>query len=213
MVAFLPHQAWLSVDAIARVFYRRIGQPPQAAGMADGGPRASGGAPAQERDVPAVAGDFRLFRRRSRSCFCWKAQFAPTSVFVILWAVSPLLMRWMAKPAPSLARKKLSAAETHFLRRIGARNLALLRRSGRARHELAAAGQHATGAARGSGAANVAHQYRSLAYGRAGGARFRLPDAGRILPGAARAPWKRWAAWSATRGICSTGTTRARWSR
>ncbi len=35
MIAFLPHQAWLSVDAIVRAIYRRGISRRQSAGMAD----------------------------------------------------------------------------------------------------------------------------------------------------------------------------------
>ena len=64
MVAFLPHQAWLSVDAIVRVYLPSLRQPPQAARMADGRARKIGGTPSPECHVPPVAGDFRAFPPR-----------------------------------------------------------------------------------------------------------------------------------------------------
>ena len=64
MIAFLPHQAWLAVDAIARVFYRRRsaiasfwnGEPPSA--------REAEAHRHQERDLPAVADRSPVFLSR-----------------------------------------------------------------------------------------------------------------------------------------------------
>ncbi len=117
MVAFLPHQAWLSVDAIARVFYRS--------------------SISRRRLLEWQTADRAIAQRHHHRNATWRqllviaalsapltialvleGQFAPTSVFVLLWAVSPLLMRWMARPAPTLARRKLNSQETLFLRRV-----------------------------------------------------------------------------------------------
>ena len=88
----------------------------------------------------------------------------------------------MGKPARSLARKELSGAETRFLRDAGPGNLALLRRPGGARIELAAARQHPIGVAGRGGATHFADKHRSLVYRGAGRAGFRLPYRRRILP-------------------------------
>ena len=107
------------MDAIARVYYRTLGQPPQASGMADRRPRQGRGAPSQERDVPAVAHRSPAFPRRSTIVLLVEGEFAPTSFFVVLWAVSPLLMHWLRQPGPVAAPGKSSAREeTHFLRGV-----------------------------------------------------------------------------------------------
>jgi cyclic beta-1,2-glucan synthetase len=117
MIAFLPHQAWLAVDAISRVFYRRSvshrklleWQTADRAREAAHHHRNS-----TFRQLLVISG----LSAPLTIALLWKGQFAPTAIFVILWAGSPLLMRWMARPAPSRARRKLSGEETLFLRRI-----------------------------------------------------------------------------------------------
>ncbi len=117
MIAFMPHQAWLSVDAIARVVYRRS---------------VSHRGMLQWQTADHARSDADRHRnatfRQMVAIACLSApltfvlllegEFAPTAVFVILWAASPLLMRWLAQPAPSLAGKKLVAGENLFLRQV-----------------------------------------------------------------------------------------------
>ena len=117
MIAFLPHQAWLSVDAIVRVFYRRsvsrrkLLEWQTADGAREAAHRHRNATFRQLVVISALSAPLTI-------ALLWKGQFAPTSVFVILWAGSPLLMRWLARPAPSRAHTKLSGEETRFLRRI-----------------------------------------------------------------------------------------------
>lgn len=117
MVAFLPHQAFLSVDAIARVFYRSL---VSRRGMLEWQTadrartlvhRHRSATFRQLLAVSACAAVLTL-------ALILERQFAPTAVFVLLWAGSPLLMRWLGRPAPSRARKELNAGETRFLRRV-----------------------------------------------------------------------------------------------
>ena len=120
MIAFLPHQAWLSVDAIARVAYRRFisrrhllqWQTAESAGaQTDRHTRVI------RRHMLIVSGlsvllTMVLFVRHA---------FAPTSVFLALWVVSPALMRWLGRPVPLLKRDRISVEDKHFLRRLARR--------------------------------------------------------------------------------------------
>ena len=47
--------------------------------------------------------------------------FAPTSVFLILWALSPLLMQWLARPVRSHSRQRFQRANSAFLRTLARR--------------------------------------------------------------------------------------------
>ncbi len=49
------------------------------------------------------------------------AAFAPTSVFLGLWIVSPLLMRWLDRPIPLAKRDRISVEDKHLLRRLARR--------------------------------------------------------------------------------------------
>ena len=117
LIAFLPHQAWLSVDAIARVFYRRsvsrrkLLEWQTADRVREAGHRHRNATFWQLVVISGLSAPLTIV-------LLVKGQFAPTAVFVILWAGSPLLARWMARPAPSRARQKLNGEETLFLRRI-----------------------------------------------------------------------------------------------
>ena len=68
MIAFLPHQAWISVDAIARVYYRTLDQPPEASGMATA-ERAQAKRTTTECDAAPIDHDLRAFRAARRLSF------------------------------------------------------------------------------------------------------------------------------------------------
>ncbi|MDP9054565.1 MAG: DUF3131 domain-containing protein, partial [Acidobacteriota bacterium] len=117
MISFLPHQAWISVDAVVRVFYRRRVSHRNLLEWTTADHAHSEAARhrnATLRQLNVIAG----LSAPLAIVLLLEREFAPTSFFVILWAVSPLLMRWLAKPGRSLARKQLSAEETLFLRGV-----------------------------------------------------------------------------------------------
>ena len=116
-------------------------------------------------------------------------------------------MRWLGRPAPVAQAGPDQRRGQALPAPPGAPDLALFRRSGQRRDQLAAAGQFATGAARRSGAANLAHQYRTVADLGAGGARISAISPSTISWIAARRRWRRSTGWNATKGIFSTGTT------
>jgi cyclic beta-1,2-glucan synthetase len=120
MIAFLPHQAWLSVDAIVRVVYRRFisrrhllqWQTAESAGaQTDGHTRVI------RRHMLIISG---LSLMLTVVLFA-KHEFAPTSVFLALWILSPGLMRWLGRPVPLPKRDRISTQDKHFLRRLARR--------------------------------------------------------------------------------------------
>jgi hypothetical protein len=117
MLAFLPHQAWLSIDAIARVIYRNsISRRKLLEWQTADRARAQGHLHRSTmfRQLLVIAG----LSAPLAVILLLERQFAPTAVFVLLLAGSPLLMRWMAQPAPSRTKKELSREDTRFLRRV-----------------------------------------------------------------------------------------------
>ena len=117
MAAFLPHQAWISLDAIARVFYRctvshRGLLEWQTADHAKANAHRHINATSQQMlTIAALSLVLTIF-------LLVKDAFAPASMFVLLWVASPLLMRWMARPVASPARKGLGTTEILFLRNL-----------------------------------------------------------------------------------------------
>ena len=117
MVAFLPHQAWISVDAIVRVFYRRhvsrrkLLEWHTAEHVRENARRHRD---ATFRQLTIIAG----FSALLIPVLLVNGEFALTSSFLVFWIASPALMRWMNHPSRSRARRDLDAAETHFLRGV-----------------------------------------------------------------------------------------------
>jgi cyclic beta-1,2-glucan synthetase len=120
MISFLPHQAWLSVDAIVRVVHRRLisrrhllqWQTAESAGA-----QTERHASVIRRQMLIISGVSVLLTMVLYA----EHAFAPTSVFLALWIVSPALMRWLGRPAPMLKRDRISLEDRHFLRRLARR--------------------------------------------------------------------------------------------
>jgi cyclic beta-1,2-glucan synthetase len=117
MIAFLPHQAWISVDAIVRVFYRRFVSRRNLLEWTTAD-RAHAEAhrhrDATQRQLFVIAG----LCAPLMLVLVLEREFLPTSFFVILWAGSPFLMKWLGQPGRTLARKQLNRDETTFLRTV-----------------------------------------------------------------------------------------------
>jgi cyclic beta-1,2-glucan synthetase len=120
MIAFLPHQAWLSVDAIVRVIYRRFvsrqhllqWQTAESAGtQVDRHTRVI------RRQTLIIAGLSLLLT----GVLYAQHAFAPTSLFLALWIASPGLMRWLSHPVPLLKQDRINVEDRHFLRRLARR--------------------------------------------------------------------------------------------
>ncbi len=120
MIAFLPHQAWISVDAIARVVYRRgishrhllEWQTAEVAGK-----HAARHLSSTLRQMLAISG----FSVVLMIVLHAKGAFAPTSVFLVLWFSSPAILRWLGSPVSPLRHGKIDRADTFFLRRLARR--------------------------------------------------------------------------------------------
>ena len=118
--AFLPHQAWLSVDAIARVFYRRKishrdlleWQPAEhivlhAKGQVNSTLR-------QMLVISAVSVVLMLVLYA-------RGAFAPTAVFLLLWCASPLVLLWLSHTVAETPGGNLDRTDKLFLRRLARR--------------------------------------------------------------------------------------------
>ncbi len=117
MIALLPHQAWLAVDAIARVHYRtwisrrKLLEWRTAERARVEAHHHRNATLRQLIIISALSAPLTVV-------LLIEGEFAPTSFFVLCWAVSPLLVYWLRQPGRSLARKQLSTEETHFLRGV-----------------------------------------------------------------------------------------------
>lgn len=117
MIALLPHQAWLAVDAIARVHYRTWISRRKLLEWRTAD-RARAEAHRHNSETLRQLGIVSALSAGLMIVLLIEGEFAPTSFFVLCWAVSPLLAYWLGKPGRSPARKELSTEETHFLRGI-----------------------------------------------------------------------------------------------
>ena len=113
VIAFLPHQAWLSLDAIVRAVYRsRISrrnllewQPADATGL-----RAQMQMNSTLRQLLTIA----ALSLGLMIALAAKGAFLPTFAFILLWAASPGLMIWLGLSGAESAH--LDAGEQSFLR-------------------------------------------------------------------------------------------------
>lgn len=119
-IAFLPHQAGLSLDAIIRVHYRKWvtrrrlleWQTAEAAGSVSGEYFSS-----TFRQMVAIAAlSLLLLVLRGTG-----GAFASKGAFLSLWILSPLLMRWLGQSVPQEARQALRKADVAYLRGLARR--------------------------------------------------------------------------------------------
>jgi cyclic beta-1,2-glucan synthetase len=116
MLAFLPHQAWISADAIARVSYRtwfskRKRLEWETAEATGARVRAHSNRTFRQLAIVSILSVLLLFALHARSAF------VPTFLFVALWIVSPALMFWLDRPLGALGRFRRPGEDTAFLRR------------------------------------------------------------------------------------------------
>jgi cyclic beta-1,2-glucan synthetase len=119
MIAFLPHQAWIAVDAIVRAIYRRGISRRQ---LLEWQPAES-----------AVQGDVkhsRTFRQMAEIAIVsvllmivlfTEGAIAPTSAFLLLWCASPAILLWLSRPVTQTFRRLVDRTDTLFLRRLARR--------------------------------------------------------------------------------------------
>ena len=120
LTAFLPHQAWMTLDAIIRACYRRYishcrllqWQTAEAAEREAGQHVTS--VRVQMRIVAAVSAVLMLF------LFHW-GRLAPTAGFLVLWVMSPLLLTWLDRPALRARAQYLNESERKYLSKAARR--------------------------------------------------------------------------------------------
>ena len=125
LVAFLPHQALLSVDAIIRVGYRRFVSRHhllewQTAERAASDSRSHLTSTMQQ--MIGISGCALLLTL----ILLWQHAFAPVSIFVVLWIASPGLLYWLSRPPSDLANRRLLHENHYLLRNLARADLALL---------------------------------------------------------------------------------------
>lgn len=114
---FLPHQAWLSLDAIARACYRVIisrrnlleWQTAESAGLA------------AATHMSAAMRQLALISAVSAVLAFWQAWLGRSSAFpfLALWIVSPFFMEWLASMGELPFHARLGSREKDELRRLG----------------------------------------------------------------------------------------------
>ena len=105
MIAFLPHQAWVSIDAIVRVAYRRW----SATAICSNGKRRKRAGVDAHRHISStmqqmigISGFSVLLMIVLHGSGAWRRTF----VFLGLWALSPSLMWWLNRSAPLFHRER-----------------------------------------------------------------------------------------------------------
>ena len=120
LIAFLPHQAWLSVDAVARAAYRSF---VSRRNLLQWQTAESAGAQT-DRHTRVILRQLLIVSGLSLmlTIVLWvEHALAPTSAFLALWVVSPALMRWLGRPVRLPQRDRISAEDKRFLRRLARR--------------------------------------------------------------------------------------------
>ena len=116
MVAFLPHQAWIAADAVVRAWYRsnvsrRHMLEWQTAEAAEVHAQHHGNTTRTQMLLVSGASLFLALVLTARGTL------APSSGFLVLWALSPLILRWLSHPARIPASQQISANQAAYLRR------------------------------------------------------------------------------------------------
>ena len=120
MVAFLPHQAWLSIDAIGRVWYRRA---ISHRNLLEWQTAESAAAQSHKRTSFILRQMWMICGASLLLMIVLQARHAlgPTAAFLVLWAASPALIRWLDRPVPVNDRRRLPEGDMLLLRRLARR--------------------------------------------------------------------------------------------
>jgi cyclic beta-1,2-glucan synthetase len=115
-IAFLPHQAWLAADAIARVHFRLYVSRRKLLQW-----QTAARAVAESHvHMDATLRRLLIVSGLSVVLALWmilKHEFAPASGFLVLWVVSPLLMRWLSRPERQ-SRERVTGDQRQRLRQV-----------------------------------------------------------------------------------------------
>ncbi|MEP7352546.1 MAG: glucoamylase family protein [Acidobacteriota bacterium] len=120
LIAFLPHQAWLALDAIVRACHRSVVSKRrllewQTADAADAH-RISHLQSAQ-RDLNLIAGGSAV----ALFLLALKGSFAPAVAYLGVWIAAPWLMRWLGGNGPAIWSEPISREDVAFLRSLARR--------------------------------------------------------------------------------------------
>ena len=129
--------------------------------------------------------------------------------FLLLWALSPAVARWISLPRSTAPTRPLSAADARALRLDRAADVALLHDVRRPRRPRTAARQLPGDAEPGRRASHVAHEHRALSAVDGGRARFRLDRHARHRRAARGHARDDERASSVSAATSTTGTTRS----
>src|ERR1051326_2212958 len=119
-IAFLPHQAWLTADAIVRVFYRRM---VSRHGLLEWNPADAPGQNGKQqsrlvfRQLLMIAAGAALVMLLQGA----GGAIAPTIVFLGPCMPAPILMPCLERPAASAAKKPLGKPDIRYLRLLARR--------------------------------------------------------------------------------------------
>ena len=120
MLAFLPHQAWISVDAMGRAIFRRSISHRH---LLEWQTAESTGASAHQHTESI--GRQLLFLCAGALVLLAILQLRHASdaalAFVLLWVLSPLLLRWLSRIDHSSDSRPLTGAQSRYLRRLARR--------------------------------------------------------------------------------------------
>jgi cyclic beta-1,2-glucan synthetase len=119
-VAFLPHQAWIAADAIVRALYRVHVSRRK---LLEWQPAEEGGI-FREAHRHSIYLQMLLISAASLVLIVFlyaKGTFASAAVFLGLWIVAPMLVRWLAHPDVPTTRRDLSRSDTVYLRLLARR--------------------------------------------------------------------------------------------
>ena len=115
-LAFLPHQAWLAVDAIARVSYRRAVSHHKLLEWqtAESTAAVHHHKASATRQIWIISGLAVLLQIALRA----RHASLSTAAFVTLWIVSPIIMRWLGRIDTSHLSQSLTGDNQLYLRRL-----------------------------------------------------------------------------------------------
>ena len=115
MIVFLPHQAWIAADAIAKVFYRSLITKRNLLEWHTAERAAAESSihvSATMRQVSIIS----AFSLMLMMALLWQGAFAPVSMFVALWIVAPGLLHWLNRPASNRRQRAFLRSNAPLLR-------------------------------------------------------------------------------------------------
>jgi cyclic beta-1,2-glucan synthetase len=115
MIAFLPHQALLAIDAVARSSYRRLVSRRNMLEWQTAELAASASHQHLTSTMRQMIG-ISAFSALLTVALILHHTFAPVSLFVVLWISSPALLYWLSRPSSDTTKKILLHENRHLLR-------------------------------------------------------------------------------------------------